>query len=675
MEDALRPGAPLVHPDWKSYEVLFEGGSRGDNVAWEATVIRGDAGRAFARPDVTIVESQFRVGRQNHLSFEPRAVIATYEDGRYHIETSTQVPWTVRNVTARVLQEPPSSVRVTVPAVGGGFGLKFDCAIEPFAALLARKTGRPVKLVNSRQEEMLTCLCRENAELRIRSAVTKDGEIVGREAVVLMDCGAYGGEQIFLTTMTAHTLLGNYKLGAVRLVSRAVYTHTAPNGAFRACNGVYNTFALERHTDEIAAGIGMDPLEFRRRNVLGDKDLGSTGQVFEGNVLGPMLDRMAEIRASRPSRKPTAGRRLYGRATAVGTWFVFVGPSAATINVNADGSATVITSGVEIGSGTMVQAVPQIVAAELGLRPEDVVVRTADTDAAGYDVGVGGGRTTVSIGAAARAAAIDVRGKLLAVASQMLQTPPDKLTMREGRIEIAGVKGSGTTVANVAQRAQELIGPLSGVGAFTNSPVAAQPGCARGHFVDALEIPIFAVHDCELAVDPETGRVEVLSYTVVQDVGRALNPRAIASQVQGGVVQGLGYALHEEITLDPQGRIRQTGLETYRVPLATDVVPVEVHLHEGAPSRGPLGAKGAGEIPILNVAATVACAVANATGCDIERDPPDAAARPGGDARQVAEGSAAAYCRGLVGQRAHASGSRRSTTNGSPFRRPRRPTD
>ncbi len=621
MEQALRPDAPLVHPDWTSYEVLFEGGGRSGNIAWEATVVRGDAEAAFSRPDVAIVESNFRIGRQNHLAFEPRAVIASYEDGRYHIETSTQVPWTVRNVTARVLQIPASSVRVTVPPVGGGFGLKFDCALEPFAALLARKSGRPVKLVNSRQEEMLTCLCRENAELRIRSAVTGDGEIVGREAVVLMDCGAYGGEQIFLTTMTAHTLLGNYRLGSVKLVSRAIYTHTAPNGAFRACNGVYNTFALERHTDEIAARIGMDPLAFRRRNVLGAGDLGATGQVFEGDALGPMLDRMAAVKASRPSRKAQAGRRLYGQATTVGTWFVFVGPSAATINLHSDGSASVITSGVEIGSGTMVQAVPQIVAAELGLRPEDVIVRAADTDAAGYDVGVGGGRTTVSLGAASRAAAIEVRRKLLAVASQMLQTPAEKLELRDGRIEIAGIRGSGTTIAKVAQRAQELLGPLSGVGAFTNSPVVSQPGCARGHFIEALEIPIFAVHDCEVAVEPETGHVEVLSYTVVQDVGRALNPRAIASQIQGGVAQGLGYALHEEITLDEQGRIRQTNLETYRVPLATDVVPVEIHLHEGAPSRGPLGAKGAGEVPILNVAATVGCAVARAIDRRVEQIP------------------------------------------------------
>ena len=195
MADALAPGARLVHPDWKNYEVLFEGGARGGNVAWEATVVRGDTEAAFARDDVVVVESCFRVGRQNHVSLEPRAVVASYEDGRYHIETSTQVPWTVRNMTAKLLGVPASQVHVTVPPVGGGFGQKFDCTLEPYAAILARKSGQPVRLVYSRQEEMLTCLCRENAEIKIRSAVTRSGDIAGREAVVLMDCGAYGGEQ------------------------------------------------------------------------------------------------------------------------------------------------------------------------------------------------------------------------------------------------------------------------------------------------------------------------------------------------------------------------------------------------------------------------------------------------------------------------------------------------
>jgi CO/xanthine dehydrogenase Mo-binding subunit len=621
MADALAPKAPLVHPGWREYEILFEGGARRDNVAWEATVVRGDCDAAFARQDVVVVESRFRVGRQNHLSFEPRAVIASFEDGRYHIETSTQVPWTVRNVTARTLGVAAGRVRVTVPPVGGGFGLKFDCALEPFAAILAERTGRPVKLVNSRREEMETCLCRENADIAVRSAVTKAGEIVGREAVVLMDCGAYGGEQIFLTTMTAHTLGGNYRLGAVRLVSRAVYTNTPPNGAFRSCNGLYNTFALERHTNDICDAIGMDPLAFRRSNVIGDGSLGSTGQKFEGDVLGPMLDRMSEITAAAPTKRGEAGNRLYGRATTIGTWFVFVGPSAATVHLNTDGSATLVTSGVEIGSGSMVQALPQIVAGVLGLRPEDVIVRTADTDGAGYDVGVGGGRTTVSLGAASLEAASKVRAKILSVASEMLQTSAEQLHLSNGRVERAGSSGAGVAIGKVVERAHELFGPVAGEGSFTRPGVPAMPGCAMGHFIDALDLPVFAVHDCELAVDPETGHVEVLSYSVVQDVGRAFNPRAIQGQIQGGVVQGLGYALHEDMSVDEAGRIRQTGFETYRVPLAQDVVPVAVSLYEGAPSIGPFGAKGAGEVPILNVGATIACAVSVAIGREVEELP------------------------------------------------------
>lgn len=621
MADALASDAPLVHPNWRDYEVLLEGGARKGNVAWEATVVRGNVDTAFARADVEIIESSFRVGRQNHVAFEPRAVVASYEDGRFHIETSTQVPWGIRNATARLLGVPPSQVRVTVPSVGGGFGLKFDLAIEPFAALLARASGRPVRLVNSREEEMLTCLFRENADVRIRSAVTRQGDIVGREAVVLMDCGAYGGEQIFLTTMTAHTLGGNYRLGSVRLVSRAIYTNTAPNGAFRCCNGVYNTFALERHTDEIAARIGMDPLLFRRRNVLGDKDLGATGQVFEADVLSPMLERMDTLRdAAAPPPARTDGR-LYGRATTVGTWFVFVGPSAATVNMNADGTATLVTSGVEIGSGSMMQGLPQIVASTVGIPPEGVVVRAADTDAAGYDVGVGGGRTTVSLGAASLSAAQEVRAKLLKVASEMIEAAPEDLVMRHGRVEIAGAQGSGRTVAEVATYAQAKHGPVSGTGAFTGTGVPAMPGCVAGHFIDAIDMPVFAVHDCEVAVDPETGHVEVLNYRVVQDVGRALNPRAIHGQIQGGVVQGLGYALHEEVTMGSNGRVCQSGFETYRVPLALDVVPVEISLYEGAPSMGPLGTKGAGEVPILNVGAAIACAVANATGKRIQELP------------------------------------------------------
>lgn len=620
MKDSLADGAKLVHPNWADYDVLFDGAERKGNIAWEATVVRGDTDEAFARDDVEVVEGCYSVGRQSHVPFEPRVAVASYEDGRFHIQTSTQVPWTVRHVVATVLGVPESKVRVTVPAVGGGFGLKFDCSLEPYAAILAKLTGQMVSIANSRKEEQMTCLCRENAEIRIRSAVTKDGEIVGREATVLMDAGAYGGEQVFLSTMTAHTLGGNYKLGSVKISSIVVYTNTPPNGAFRACNGVYNTFALERHTDEICQKLRMDPIEFRRRNVIGKDDLGATGQVFEGDVLKPMLEKAIEKYGIHEKKKLPDGR-LYGRSTTVGTWFIFVGPSSATVNLNADGSATLVTSGVEIGQGTMVQALPQIVAASLGIHPDEVIVKTADTDASGKDLGVGGGRATVSLGAASAAACDEVRDKLLGVASQMLQTKAEDLVLKNGRIEINGKPGSGTTIQTVIAQCELDFGPVSGSGAFTAPGIAAMPGCAAGHFIDAIDIPVHAVHDCELAIDSDTGHIEVISYRIVQDVGRALNPRAIHSQIQGGVVQGLGYALHEEITINEHGAFDQQGFETYRIPTALDVLPIEFELHEGAPSCGPFGVKGAGEIPILNVGAAIACAVANATGQPVSKLP------------------------------------------------------
>lgn len=257
MAEATAAGAREIHPDWETHDLLAGEGARAGNVAWEATAIRGDVDGAFARDDVTIVETTFRSGRQNQTPLEPRAVVASFENGRFVLTTSTQFPWAVRNATARLLGVPTHEVRVVVPAVGGGFGMKFEPSLEPLAALLARESGRPVRLVNTRQEEMQTALCRENSEIRIRSAITNQGEIVGREALVYIDCGAYSGEQAFLASMVTHTLMGNYRLGASRIVTQAIYTNTPPNGAFRACSGVYSTAALELHTDAICARLSL----------------------------------------------------------------------------------------------------------------------------------------------------------------------------------------------------------------------------------------------------------------------------------------------------------------------------------------------------------------------------------------------------------------------------------
>ncbi|MFC6760704.1 xanthine dehydrogenase family protein molybdopterin-binding subunit [Sulfitobacter porphyrae] len=338
----------------------------------------------------------------------------------------------------------------------------------------------------------------------------------------------------------------------------------------------------------------MDPFEFRRRNVIGDGDIGATGQIFQGDVLAPMLDRMVDkYPVERRSGRLPDGR-LYGRATTVGTWFIFVGPSAATVNLNADGSATLVTAGVEIGSGTMMQSLPQIVAANLGIHPDAVIVKTADTDAAGRDLGVGGGRTTVSIGAASEAACVEVREKLLTVAARLLQTNAAALVLTNGRVEVDGKPGSGMTLKAVIAEAELTTGPIAGSGAFTAPGTTAMPGCATGHFIDAIDIPVFAVHDCEVAVDEISGRCEILSYRVVQDVGRALNRRAIHGQIQGGVVQGIGYALTEEVTIGPDGAVDQTGLESYRVPLVAMSCPSTSSFTRGHPPSARWAPRGQG---------------------------------------------------------------------------------
>ncbi|GAA3313384.1 xanthine dehydrogenase family protein molybdopterin-binding subunit [Arthrobacter ramosus] len=627
MREALEPDARLVHPAWASY-AQTEPGTRGRNVAWEASVVRGDTDAAFAREDVTVVESSFTVGRQNQAYMEPRVCVAEFKDGRYTLETSTQVPWSVRKVTAEILEVPESAVRVTVPAVGGAFGGKFETAVEPFAALLAKKTGRPVRIANTRQEEMLTAPARDNAEIKIRSAIDPDGRIVGREATVLMDAGAYSGETGFLTSMTSYTLGGVYELESVRLVSQAIYTNTPPTGAFRSCNGAYNSFALERHTQEICRTIGMDLMEFKKLNVVRDGSPSAIGQRNDGNILGPLLDRIDALSAaSATSRRHTVvdGRlpdgRLFGEATVVGGWFVFVGPSASTVNLNPDGSVTVITSGVEIGSGSMMQSIPQIVSHTLGVDVSAVNVLAADTDASGYDVGVGGGRTTVSLGGASTAACEEVKKKMLAVAADYLEAAVEDLEFVDGAATVKGAPGIRMTVAKIAAHAQTTTGPLSGSGSFNKRGTVRASGCVAGHMVDGLEMPIYAAHNCEIAVDPDTGHIEVLAYRTVQDVGKAINPKAINGQIQGGIIQGLGYAIHEEITIADDGRIEQEGFETYRLPLATDSLPVEIELFEDAPSYGPFGVKGAGEIPIMSVGAAVACALASATGKDVQQLP------------------------------------------------------
>jgi CO/xanthine dehydrogenase Mo-binding subunit len=615
IEQSLGPEAALVHPDWNSYEVT-EVGVRQGNLAWEARLETGDVAGGFARAD-RIIEDHFLVPRQHQCSIEPRVCVARYEHPRFVIHTSTQFPHAVRRTTAEVLGVPESDVEVVPTVVGGGFGGKLDATLEPVAALLSRKAGRPVKIANTRSEEFRTGSPRQNAIIRIRSAVTNDGRILAREATCLMDNGAYAGEQPIGASFPLIFLAGTYRVESARVLSRNVYTNTAPTGSFRGIQGTFCTFALERHMDHIAEELGMDRRELRLRNVYRDGDTTPTGQALSDPAF---VDAFARIEEIAPWSAVTARRPWQGVGLACAMGVTAGGPSSAALKLDEDGRIVVVPSGTEIGTGAIFVGVAKVVAAELGVRPEDVVVTGSNTAVGAYDMGAQGSRTTFSAGNAAREAAGLVREKILGHASEMLEVAPADLELVDGEVRVVGAPLVRRSLADVARFAHLARGPVAATGNTATPPIPTDPARTSGAIITAFNAPTYHVHLAQVEVDPETGKVTILRYIVAQDVGRVVDRRAIRGQIQGGVVQGVGYALFEELRLE-RGLYVDDTFETYRLPTALDAPAVEMILLEHPAPHGPLGAKGVAEPPIIPVAAAIANAVADAIGRPVNRLP------------------------------------------------------
>ncbi len=618
VEQALAPGARLVHPRWSSYEVApgleFR---REGNLAAEMVSDPGDVDAVFARAPV-IVEDEYRVGRQYQAYFEPKNAVVEYRDGRYTVYTAHQYPFNVRDRMAQILGIAPSRIRVLCPTIGGGFGAKLDVGLEPYAALGARAVGRPVRIVNGRLEDMLSCTSREDAVVRIRSAVDHDGRILARELTCLMNCGAYAGDMPFLASIPLHLAGSVYRVGTARVIARVAYTNTAPTGAMRGVGGTYLTFAVERHMDRIASELGIDRRELRLRNLFRDGDRMLTGQVVEqAGTLRRAFDRMEELA---PWVEVSAPRPLHGVGMAALIWLTNPMPGSATLKLNEDGTVGIITAATENGSGAVAMGLTQIAAEELGLRPSEIVVLAPDTDAAAYDAGSQGSRTTHVVGRAIRQAAAEVRRRIFEVAAELMEVSAEDLELVDGSVGVVGDPSSRVSLAEVARTATFTSGPISATGAYRTPMPTTDPTCATGLLFPAFPTPTFHLHLAEVEVDRVTGRIHVVRYVVVQDVGRAINPVGIRGQIQGGVAQGLGYALFEQLDFDG-ARYRQRSLETYRLPTMVDVPRVEVALIENADPEGPYGAKGVAEPPVVPVAAAVANAVSDAVGVPFDRLP------------------------------------------------------
>jgi len=619
LDEAILEDAPLVHPDWADFETTVgDDLPRYRNIAAEVTSDPGGVDEAFETAH-EVIEGEYRSGRQYQAYLEPRGVVAEFESGRYTLHVSHQFPFNVRDRMATALGIRKSDVRVIGHHIGGGFGAKLDLGIEPYAALLARASGRPVKLVNDRTEDMITCQCREDAIVRIRSAVDAEGRVLARDIDVLLDAGAAATDGPFLASIPLLLAGAGYKLGPTRVRSRCVYTNTAPTGAFRGVSGTHLVFAYERHMDEIANRLGIDRRELRLRNLQDDGDTLLNGQELpDVSILREAFDKVEE---AAPWQE--AGQGKYrGVGIAACVWLTNPLSGSVVLKMNEDGTLGVITGATDNGSGAVTMGITQIAAEELGVPVSDVVMSMPDTDHSPYDAGSQGSRTTHIVGRAVGEAATSLRDQIRRVAARLLEAAPEDIELiGESKVRVKGSPGSELSLADVAAAATAGGETLTATGSYTTPTPKYDPTCATGLLFPVFPTPTYHVHLAEVEVDPVTGKVTVLRYVVAQEVGKVINPDGVIGQIQGGVAQGLGYTLYERIQIGDDGRYKQRTLETYRLPVAEDVPDVEAFLLEHPDSAGPFGAKGVAEPPVVPVAAAVVNAISDAIGAPIDSIP------------------------------------------------------
>jgi len=606
VEAALEPGAPLVHDEGNLL------------VTWN---IGGDAAEvdaAMAAADL-VVEGAYRTQRVEHAYLEPEAGVGWVETGGIiTLRVATQVIEHAGAIAA-ILGLPANQVRVISSYMGGGFGGKEDMTVEPYLALLVWHTRRPVRLVFERQESLLATTKRHPFTMRYRTGVRRDGTIVAQDVDIVGDAGAYpylSARVLFAACVCAS---GPYRVPMVRHRARAVFTNTPPTSAFRGFGAMQVTFAYEQQLDRVAAALGLDPVAVRERNFLAKGDAIPTGErldtaVAVGECVRRALDALGEPpRPSGPGRR--VGRGFAANMQPYGRTMWFRDRAACWLSLEADGSLQLRSGVTDLGGG-QAASLAQIVSEILGLPLGEIGVHIGDTALTPPAGGTFATRQLYMSGNAALAAARELRARLLPVAAALLGTAEDDLVFEDGMVRSPDGSG-GLRLAELAAACHQRGVPTSHLGTWYAPTGAFDPASGQGSsFPDYT----FGAHAADVEVDLETGQTRVLSYAAAHDVGRAINPLRVEGQIQGGAYQGIGYALGEEIVL-ADGNATSTLLANYLMPNAVDLPDVRVVVLESGEGKGPFGARGIGEPSIANAAATIANAVAAATGARVTQLP------------------------------------------------------
>jgi CO/xanthine dehydrogenase Mo-binding subunit len=602
LEEALAPGAPLVHtttPLAGHFADLYSLRPQpGTNICHRFEYARGEAAATLARADL-VVEDTYRFPAVQHCAMEPHAALAAWdESGTLTVWASTQNPYSVRVELAKMFGVPLSRIRIVVPHLGGGFGSKTYAKLEPLAAALARVAGRPVRLAASTADAFQT-VRRCGAHVTMRVGFQRGGLLTALECHADYDVGAYADIGPRVVQKGTYTATGPYRVPHVALSARAVYTNTTPGGAFRGFGVPQLAWALESLFDVAADRLDRDPVDLRQQNLLAHGEEFAPGETPIDGKFEESLGRAAEAIGWTQAAAADRGRGVAAMLKAS----IAPSVSEAIVRLHADGSVTVLASAVEMGQGTRT-VLAQIAAEVLAVAMSRVTVVQPDTAITPYDQSTSSSRSTAMTGRAVQAAAEDVRDQLVRIAADRLGVLARDLTLADGAVVAAAARLTYTEV--LAIRFGMSGGELIGRGVVAPGRSAAPLGGSTPFWE-------MAVGAAEVSVDEETGAVQVERYVSVADVGRAVNPLLLEAQDEGGAVQGLGHTLFEEMLYQEGHLLNGTPL-SYRVPRAEDVPELECRFVENADGSGPFGAKGAGEGSLIPVSPAVANALARLTG-------------------------------------------------------------
>ncbi|MFL5706572.1 MAG: xanthine dehydrogenase family protein molybdopterin-binding subunit [Ktedonobacteraceae bacterium] len=622
-EAAIRPDSPPArsHSEISAttgggeHAVVQEEGApaeeeeRSQNVSQTPPLRIGDIEVGLHEAEV-VVECTYRTHPVHQSYMEPQSVTVAPSPSGHHLVLwpSTQGLLNVRSAVARALKMPERQIQVESVPIGGGFGGK-ETLLEPLVAAVASRLRKPVRLIYTRQEDLLAGNPAPQMVITVKLGAKRDGTLTAIQVRMLLDSGAYPNP---LAGLSGFHFSGVYRCPNMDIRCDLVQTNKPGTGAYRAPAGPQAYFALESTVQELCQELSMDPLQFRQINALKEGDpnvmLGRWPRIGLLECLEQIQQHplwMQREQARREAPAELKGWKI-GIGVAVGGWPGGTEPAAALCRLEQDGTVTVVVGSVDLSGSDASLAL--IAAEELSLPAEAVNITHDNTDSMPYSGLSAGSKTTYTVGAAVLLAARDARNQIFAIAAEMLEAAAEDMELRDSKVMVKGVPEKHVTLQQIAANSMRFGAPY-------------EPVFGRGRSANRVSSPMFAAHLAKVAVDPETGEVRILDYIAAQDVGRAINPAEVEGQIHGGVVQGIGWALFEGMAYDENGQLLTATLMDYALPQSQDVPTITPLLVEVPSALGPFGARGVGEPPVVPVAATIANAIRDAVGVRMTQIP------------------------------------------------------